>query len=220
MITSGLVRYGFGLIVSVVFNLALVVGLAELGRPDDDADRHNAHAVAPSVVEPPPPETPSPSASPSPAAAQPIPSSPLAPTLDLPAPAALTDGPGLAWGALDGVGLGDLSRLGGDAVPSAAPDSTGPDTPPRMTVPPDLERFYPAAARERRLGGRTIVAVTVDRGGRVIAAQVLRSEPPGIFERAAERAARAFRFTPAQRGGRAIVAQTRLELKWQPRSSY
>lgn len=206
-------RYAIGLAMSVAFNLGLIVTLAELGQPQSTEDAHDAHGVAPSVVEPPPPITPTTPAAAQPTPATALPASPPAPNLDLPAPAELSDGPALQWGGLDNLGLQGLDTLSSRA--GLEPVTEGPEEPPQLAVPPDLTRFYPQAARRRKLGGRTIVALAIDAKGRVVEVNVLRSEPPGLFERAAERAARTFRFTPAQREGRAVAARTRLELKWQ-----
>ena len=207
-------RYLTGLIFSVVLNLALIVSLAELDRPADAEDTHDAHRVAPSVVEPPPPEPPAKVSPAEPHAATALPTSPPAPNLDLPAPTELTDDPALAFDSLGNVGLGDLDVLTA-GTGFTDPEPTAPDEPPQLAVPPDLTRFYPQPARQRKLSGRTILALTVDDRGRVVGVKVLLSEPPGLFERAAQRAARTFRFTPATRAGRPISARTRLELKWQ-----
>ena len=211
------VRYGAGLLVSAVFNLGLVISLAELGRPPLPDDDHDAHRVRPSVVEPPPEATPETPVAPQ-SAATPLPSSPVAPTLDLPNLGDVGDGPALDWGDLDDVGLTGFDGLGLTAAPSPDVESTAPDEPPQVTVPPDLARFYPQAARRRGIGGRSIVAVDVDVQGRVTRAEVLRSDPPALFDDAAIRAARAFRFLPAKKRGKPVPARTRLELRWQPRS--
>ena len=208
-------RYAAGMTLSAVFNLGLVISLAELGRPETPDDTHAPHGVAPSVVAPPPPEPLSTATGAPPTAAQPLPTAPPAPSLDLPAPTELTTGPALAWGDLDDVGLGALDGWTPNTAVDTDPAIATPDEPPQLTVPPDLTRFYPDDARRRRLQGRTILGLTIDPSGRVIGAEVLRSDPPGIFERAAERAARSFRFEPARRAGRPTIATTRLELKWQ-----
>ncbi len=205
-------RYAAGFALSAAFNVGLVISLAELARPADRPDDHQPHAVAPSVVEPPP--EPAASASPAPSeSATPLPSAPAAPRLDLPAAPNLGSGPALAWGDLDDVGLGSLDEW--TPGPVVDPRPSAPDRPPQLTVPPDLTRFYPQDARRRKLEGRTIVGLTVDTAGRVVAVEVLMSEPPGVFDRAAARAAKSFRFEPATKAGRPSLAETRLELKWQ-----
>ena len=210
-----LVRYGVAVALSAAVNVGLVVSLAELARPATPEDPHQPHGVAPSVVAPPPPpETISRDVTAPPTAAA-LPAAPPAPNLDLPAPTELTNGPALAWGDLDDVGLGDLDGFASLTAGAQTTAPAPPDEAPQLTVPPDLARFYPAEARRRKLQGRTILGLTIDPSGRVIGVDVLRSDPPGIFERAASKAARSFRFQPGRRAGRAILATTRLELKWQ-----
>lgn len=208
------VRYSVGLVLSAAFNLGLVASLAELDRPTAEEDTHTAHRVAPSVVPPPPPPAPStsnPTAAPSPTA---LPAAPPAPALDLPALADLGMGPGIPLDGLEGIGLDGLEDVPlGAATPPAAPDQ-----PPQLASPPDTARFYPREAQRRRISGRTILRLEVGADGHVRSAEVLRSEPPGIFERNAVRAAMTFRFIPAQKKGRPVGARTRMEIKWQPRN--
>ncbi|MEL7369592.1 MAG: energy transducer TonB [Myxococcota bacterium] len=212
---GAIVRYAGGLLLSIGLNLGLIVSLAELGRPYIEEDKHEPHQVAPSVVQPPPVPEPVRSSA-SPPSPTPLPSAPSAPMLDVPAPSLDLDGPGLAWTGLNNIGLGRFDLPSTDA-PAETP-SYAPDVQPQLSFPPDLARFYPSEARRRKIGGRTILAIQVNAKGQVTEARVLRSEPPGLFERAAQRAARHFRFEPALRQGRAVAAETRLELKWQPRS--
>lgn len=208
----------FGL--SGLINLSLVISLAQLDAPDEPEDDPMAQRVRPSVVPPPPPPEParSPAAQP-PASATPFLPTPQTPALDLPALEGLSDGPGLGELGLDNLGFDAAwtieSRLPTPAAEPAPP--TEPDQAPQITVVPDLARFYPHSARRRKLGGRSIVGVEVDARGRVQDAQVLESEPPGIFDDAALRAARSFTFEPARRGQEPVASNTRLELKWQPR---
>ena len=216
-VVPGLVRYGVAAVLSIGVNAVVVFSLAELDRPQAFADAHDEHRMSPSVVEPPPPVPPVKSRSAATNAPTALPEAPAAPALDLPQLAGPPDGPGLFLGGLDNVGLGDLATGLMPIRTDAAPSTTTPDEPPHLAVPPDLARFYPPEARRRRLGGRTILRIDVDPRGRVVAAEVLRSIPPGVFDRAAERAARQFRFAPARRNGRAVAGRTRMELKWQPR---
>ena len=211
------IRYVIGLLMSVGFNVGLVVSLAELDRPAVDEDEHDQHRVRPSVV-PPPPPPPTAAAAASTPAATPLPAAPPAPNLDLPDPGLPSDGLTLALNPLKDIGLGAFEGLGTDRGLAPRSDDREPDVPPQLTVMPDLTQFFPQAALRRKLSGRSIVAVRVGTDGRVVAADVLRSEPPGIFERAAARAARSFRFIPARKKGRAVAARTRLELKWQLRN--
>ena len=65
-----------------------------------------------------------------------------------------------------------------------------------------------------RLTGITVLELAIDSNGRVTAVEVIESDPPGVFERAARRAARRLRYQPAARDGRAATGTTRVELEW------
>ncbi len=85
---------------------------------------------------------------------------------------------------------------------------------PSLLRPPDLARYYPRRALMRRVTGKTAVRVTVDADGRVTAASVLGSTPAGVFETAAKRVARTFRFRPAVRDGQPVAATVSMNLVW------
>jgi protein TonB len=57
---------------------------------------------------------------------------------------------------------------------------------------------FPEAALRRRLEGEVEVLLTVAPDGGVEAVEVLRAEPPGVFEREAVLAARRWRYAPAE----------------------
>ncbi len=64
---------------------------------------------------------------------------------------------------------------------------------------------YPAEARERGWQGSVVVQITVDSGGAVREARVLRSSGYGILDSAAVQAARAWRFEPLQGQDQAVM---------------
>jgi TonB family protein len=68
---------------------------------------------------------------------------------------------------------------------------------------------YPVHARADELEGDVGVEIVVDREGRVIDARVIRPAGHG-FDDAALAAVRAYRFSPAQREGRAV----RVRMPW------
>jgi protein TonB len=76
-------------------------------------------------------------------------------------------------------------------------------------VPPD----YPPIARQRRIEGWVELEYVVDAAGRVTDVRVLGSHPSRMFEAAAERALRRWRFEPAIRNGvpEASVGRTRID---------
>lgn len=106
------------------------------------------------------------------------------------------------------------------AAPAGAagiPESGRPgafDCGPQLREPPDLAAFYPPAARAGGVTGVSTVWLTVDAAGRVAAAEVRESDPPGVFEAAAARLARSLRFVPARRDGRDIAVRTRVKFVW------
>ena len=53
---------------------------------------------------------------------------------------------------------------------------------------------YPAAARQQGIEGYVVVRYDVEVEGRVTGAQVVVSQPPGVFDEAALRAVRSWRF--------------------------
>lgn len=61
---------------------------------------------------------------------------------------------------------------------------------PRTTVEPQ----YPRSARRRRIEGEVRIDVSIDRSGSVRSAAVLHAEPAGVFEQAALRAVRRWRY--------------------------
>lgn len=86
--------------------------------------------------------------------------------------------------------------------------------PPRLLHPPDLARHYPLAAKRLGVTGRTVLRLDIDARGSVQGLEVLKSEPAGVFERAAEGAAKRLRYRPAIAGGRPRGAKVRVELVW------
>ncbi len=63
---------------------------------------------------------------------------------------------------------------------------------------------YPRKARRRGLEGRVILRVVVDPAGKPARVEVSEGSGHGLLDRAAVRAVRRWRFTPARRNGRAV----------------
>ncbi len=91
------------------------------------------------------------------------------------------------------------------ALPTAglltAPDAGGIlgdlDVVPLVRVPPE----YPPGAARRRLGGWVHLEFTVTATGTVTDVRVIDASPPGVFDDAAVRAARRFKYRPQMRSG-------------------
>lgn len=221
-------RQGWWIAVGIALgaNGIIVVALGQvscLGHPPVQAPLavHRLNRVEP---DPPPPAAEPPSeALPDEAVAAPV---PLAlPMLDLPAASTsdlsvpnlgsvevLTDLP-VAVPAFAPFGPADTPAMGAVlAVPGAYVDSSA-----QREGSFDLDRHYPRAAKARRVTGNSRIRSWIDASGRVTAVEVLDSQPPGVFEQAAERVGRAQRYVPARRGGTAVptVQDTNIEWKLQ-----
>lgn len=119
------------------------------------------------------------------------------------------------------------SRLAGvevAALPSASLEiGTGPggllgdlDVVPLVRVPPE----YPARAAQRGIGGWVLLSFTVTASGSVEDIVVVDAEPEGVFDRAATRAAKRFKYRPRMRDGMAVDRPgVELLLRFQPKSS-
>jgi periplasmic protein TonB len=81
---------------------------------------------------------------------------------------------------------------------------------PRQIV--DVQPAYPDNARQRRLEGLVELEFDIGRDGSVSQIEVLRSEPPRIFDREAVRAALRWRFEPRREDGVAVATRGRKTL--------
>jgi TonB family protein len=79
-----------------------------------------------------------------------------------------------------------------------------------------IERFYPRRARQQGLGGRSVVDLDIDAGGKVVAQRLILSDPPGLFDEAALRLVAALRFEPAQADNRPVASRLRQTILWSP----
>jgi periplasmic protein TonB len=110
--------------------------------------------------------------------------------------------------------LPDPAQL--DRTPRSGPERSGSadltwytgrdlDVLPRPLSP--IEPVFPVAAQARGVSGRVTLAVSIDISGRVTDVDVLRAEPPGLFDEAAVNAFRAARYVPGYKDGRAVRAR-------------
>ncbi len=77
-----------------------------------------------------------------------------------------------------------------------------------------FQRHYPEWARQRGWQGRVVLKVLVTRDGRVGRVQTVRRSGHGLLDRTAVRVARALRFKPARRNGRAVESWVRVPVKY------
>jgi protein TonB len=87
------------------------------------------------------------------------------------------------------------------------------DEPPRPLV--QLRPVYPHLARLRGLGGVVVVEFVVSRDGSTRDPAVLSAQPCGVFEDAALRAIRQWRFIPGTRGGKAVPVRVRQRVSFE-----
>jgi len=80
------------------------------------------------------------------------------------------------------------------------------------TVAPD----YPESARRRNISGWVEVVFTVTPRGTVSDAEIRSSSPEDVFDDAALRAVRQWRFEPATKDGEAVATRTMVRLKFDP----
>ena len=81
------------------------------------------------------------------------------------------------------------------------------DVPPRVISRAPVQ--YPRRAEEREIEGYVVFKLQVSRDGRVERVWMLESQPPGVFEAAAEKAVRQYRFSPARYQGRTVPVLVR-----------
>ena len=82
---------------------------------------------------------------------------------------------------------------------------------PLVRIPPD----YPGRAMAKRIEGYVLLRFEVTETGSVANPEVLRSDPPGLFDRAAKRAVLRWKYQPQIREGEArrVMTLTRLTFK-------
>lgn len=76
--------------------------------------------------------------------------------------------------------------------------------------------MYPEKAYLNRIAGKVRLRIYVSDAGRVERTDVLEASPRGHFEEAAVDAARATRFRPARKDGRAVPSQKVIEVEFDP----
>ena len=93
---------------------------------------------------------------------------------------------------------------------------------PRQVAFSDFKRthfvapVYPRDALQKKLSGEVRVRITVDADGKVKAASIISSNPPGVFDRAALEAIRRWRYKPIEIDGTAVEGSGQTNLIFQP----
>jgi TonB family protein len=104
-------------------------------------------------------------------------------------------------------------EFGGDGIAISEQALTF-DEPPVMIAALDLRRYYPRQAVARDIEGETVIRLVLDANGVITESSILSSTPEGVFEDAALRMAKQFRFRPAQRGGQNVPAIFTQTISW------
>ncbi|MEQ8279147.1 MAG: energy transducer TonB [Deltaproteobacteria bacterium] len=206
----------FAAALSVALNGGIVVALANASGSATDREAPPRPVTLSTIEPPPPPPPPVERDTAAPSTAIPLPTAGKPPPLELPPMASGSEGIALemASGAQFDWGMGfELPKYSAEALAAESEGDLGRE-PPVAVFQPDLERHYPRNAMQARVEGRTVVQMKIDARGRVTQVIVLKSEPKGVFERAAASAAREIRFQPAKKNGRPIVSRVKLEFVW------
>jgi len=113
------------------------------------------------------------------------------------------------------MGTGGLPYLG-DFMKSAPP-TVSPDTPEiDMNVVPTkkIDPVYPPRALRAGIEGTVTVQFTIDKQGNVKDIDIVRAEPPDIFNRAVIQALRRWKFPPATRDGKRIEKRAQQDIRF------
>lgn len=92
------------------------------------------------------------------------------------------------------------------APPAPAP-AAGPSLSEEVTPLVDIPPNYPQRALAAGIEGEVTLAFTITAEGRVDNLRVTHSEPPGVFDREARRAAARWRFAPHTENGQAVARE-------------
>ncbi len=106
----------------------------------------------------------------------------------------------------------DLVGYAGDWDAALVLREEAVDEPPRVISRVSPE--YPPMAEERGIEGWVVVKLQVSTSGRVRSVRVVSAEPPGVFETAAERAARQYRFAAARFKGQPVQVVCRQRISF------
>ena len=116
-----------------------------------------------------------------------------------------------------GLALGNQTNLFGDLIGKGARfdgklilKEDAVDVPPRVVARVPAE--YPRRAEEREIEGYVVFKLQISEVGYVERVWTLESEPPGVFDAAAGKAVRQYRFSPAQYRGRAVQVLAKQKL--------
>lgn len=108
--------------------------------------------------------------------------------------------------------MGDGKSLLGDMAADAAMSEGTVDSKPRVISRGPLE--YPAAAAKKRIKGYVVVNLLIGKDGSVELAKVVASSPAGVFDQAALRGVRSWRFAPAKYKGNPVKVWAKQKVRF------
>jgi protein TonB len=108
--------------------------------------------------------------------------------------------------------MGDGKSLLGDMAADAAMTEGTVDSKPRVISRGALE--YPAAAAKKRIKGYVVVNLLIGKDGSVELAKVIASSPAGVFDQAALRGVRSWRFAPAKYKGNPVKVWAKQKVRF------
>lgn len=113
--------------------------------------------------------------------------------------------PELSFGSLFGDPASLLEQAGDES-------EGGTDTPPKVLTRTEME--YPSNAAKEGLHGYVVVNVLIDTDGNVEMVKVLESQPSGVFDEAATRGVKDWKFTPGKNKGKPVKLWAKQKIKF------
>jgi len=108
--------------------------------------------------------------------------------------------------------MGDGKNLLGDMAADAAMSEGTVDSQPRVISRGTLE--YPPAAAKKHIKGYVVVNLLIGKDGSVELAKVIASSPAGVFDQAALRGVRSWRFAPAKYKGNPVKGWAKQKVRF------
>ncbi len=107
---------------------------------------------------------------------------------------------------------GNAKNILGDVAADAAMSEGTVDTKPRVLSRSAME--YPKEAAKKRIKGYVIVSLLIAKDGSVEIAKIIASSPAGIFDAAALRGVRNWRFAPAKYKGNPVKVWAKQKVRF------
>ncbi|MDP3302203.1 MAG: energy transducer TonB [Sulfuricurvum sp.] len=109
--------------------------------------------------------------------------------------------------------LGGLIQDAASLLDEGSDDGDGSvDTSPKVLTRTEME--YPSNAAKEGLHGYVVVNVLIDTDGNVEMVKVLESQPSGVFDDAAMRGVKDWKFTPAMSKGKPVKMWAKQKIKF------